>query len=131
MIWQDMIWGLVNACGRWWDITLAVVAGTTAFSIFMRSIMGKHEVDALFMARTTVGLGLVLVVAVLLNSGWLKPALGLLVVGIGFTQLIIVLDWCNRPDQSTTMLGVLARWLGRQLSRAVHGAPLTKEVLRD
>ena len=131
MIWQDMLWGAVNACGRWWDLTLAVIAAITAFSIFMRAIIGNHKVDALFIARTTVGVGLVLVTAIVLNSGWLKPALGLLVIGIGFTQLIIVTDWCNRADQTTSMLGVSARWLGRQLSRAVHGTPLTKEVTRD
>ena len=132
MIWQDLIWSIVNSCGRWWDVVVAVIAGVTAFSIFFRSIMGHHKIDAVFVARTTVGVSLVLATAVLFNSGWTKPALGLMVIGIAFSQFLISIDWCGRADQKTTLLVAGMRLLGRLISHAVHGErPRVVSSLRE
>lgn len=113
--WQDVLWAIPNSFGPHWDVFFGMLAVITAVVGFLKLIM-NHPFNALLVSRVIIYGGYLLVGAMMLNSGWTKIAIGVLVSGGFFTTMLIVSGWCERKDQSETLLGALGRWLYTQLS---------------
>lgn len=118
--WQDALWAIPNYCGHWWDVVVGVVAIVVAVVLYLKLIL-NHPFDALLVTRALGGLGLLCAFANIFNSGWLKIALGLMVLGYAGSILLIVTEWCSRADRSLTIPRALWNFFTRSLSRLLSG----------
>lgn len=121
--WQDALWAIPNYCGHWWDVIIGVVAIVVAVVLYLKLIL-NHPFNALLVTRALGGLGLLCAFANIFNSGWLKIALGLMVLGYAGSILLIVTEWCSRANQAQTipraLWGLITRFLGRHLFGGRH-----------
>lgn len=122
--WQDTLWAFVNALDGWPDKVLGIIALLTALVSFVYLIL-HHGWSALVAARSMVALGMAMYFYSGFNSGWLKPGLWLMVMGIAFSNFLIVTRWCDRlpgqPDPLTRRIRQLRNYFWRTFSN--HAQP--------
>lgn len=112
--WQDALWYLPNAAGCWWDVSIGALAIITAFIGFAKLIL-NHRFDALLVARSLVYGGFFLIGANMFNTGWTKYAMAVLVMGGFLSTMLIVTNWCDRPDKNLTIPRALWRWTAHHI----------------
>lgn len=110
MTWQTALWDMVNACGRWWDIVVGLIALLSALILFLKLLLNERF-GAMFLARFLTGVGLLATIFIPLNSGWTKIALALLVAGCTLSILLTATGWSHRAVRLTTVFGVLGHWV--------------------
>lgn len=109
-MWQQLLWECPTFFGRIWWLVCACFAGPACILI-LAYMVHNQKWGALLISRLLVMVGLLCFSVTWLNSGFLPWGVLLVSIGGCMSSAMIATDWCNRPDQSTTLLGDGLRWI--------------------
>lgn len=107
---QTALWVIPNKLGDAWWLVCAALAVPSAFMILLKLVINE-PFNLLTTARVLIAASLFSFGMVPLNSGFLPWAALMSCAGGLLTSVLMITGWCNRQDQSLTVLRALLRWI--------------------
>ena len=107
---QEALWNLPNQLGGWWWLLCSAMAIPAAVMIMVRMVINE-PFSLLTTARTLIAASMFAFGMIPLNSGFLPWAVLLTTAGGLLSSILIITNWCNRPDQSLNALQTIWRWI--------------------
>lgn len=107
--WQEVLWTIPTSLGWVWYAIWGVMAGTAALIMFFTMIL-NHAFNALLVARSLLGIGLMLIPLCVFQSGWQAWIPAFYATGGLMSAILIATNWCNREDRSRNVGRALWAW---------------------
>lgn len=108
--WQEVLTALPDRMAWAWFALWGLLALAAAAIMFVHLIKDE-PFSALLVSRVLLGIGLLLIPLSALQPGW-QPWINVFFASGGLlSSVLIATNWCNRPDQSVSMIRAIGRWV--------------------